>query len=117
MGGRYNRAKYFWTTLAIGICFWVLISLIGLAADALGDEPATGGVIGLVIICLTIFPGAVVLQAFQTVKRLHDLDRPGWHFWLLYFVPFYNIYLHLVILFEKGTNGLNKYGPDPLAGK
>jgi uncharacterized membrane protein YhaH (DUF805 family) len=92
MGGRYNRAKYFWTTLAIGICFWVLISLIGLAADALGDEPATGGVISLVIIGLTIIIGAEVLQAFQAVKRLHNLDRPGWHFWLL-FVPFYNIYL------------------------
>ena len=48
-----------------------------------------------------------------TVKRLHDLDRPGWHFWL-FMIPLYNFYLGLVLLFKKGTDGPNEYGHDPL---
>jgi uncharacterized membrane protein YhaH (DUF805 family) len=49
-----------------------------------------------------------------TVKRLHDLDRPGWH-WFLLAVPIYNIYLGLVLLFQRGSWGGNRFGPDPLA--
>ena len=56
--------------------------------------------------------GAVV-AAFQAVKRLHDLGRPGWHYWLL-LIPLYNIYLAIVLLFVKGTPGTNPYGVDPL---
>jgi hypothetical protein len=47
------------------------------------------------------------------VKRLHDLDRSGAHYWLL-LVPLYNIYLALLLLFKKGTTGPNRFGPDPL---
>ena len=57
----------------------------------------------------------MIINAFAAVKRFHDLDRPGTHYWLL-LIPFYNIYLGLVLLFEKGTVGDNKYGPDPLGG-
>jgi uncharacterized membrane protein YhaH (DUF805 family) len=55
-----------------------------------------------------------VIAAFPVVKRLHDLGRPGTHYWLL-LIPLYNIYLGLVLLFQKGNNGENIYGPDPLA--
>ena len=34
------------------------------------------------------------------------------HYWL-FFVPFYNIYLGLVLLFTRGVQGNNQYGPDP----
>lgn len=109
MDGRYNRAKYFWTTLLIGIVAQIIAFLIGLAAGAAGGDPATvGGVIGLIVGI-----GSAVICAFQVVKRLHDLDRPGTHYWLL-LIPLYNIYLGLLLLFKKGTEGANQYGPDPL---
>jgi len=53
-------------------------------------------------------------MAFAAVKRLHDLERPGAHYWLL-LIPVYNIYLALVLLFKRGTSGPNRYGDDPLA--
>ena len=53
-------------------------------------------------------------MAFEVVKRLHDLDRPGTHYWYL-LIPFYNIYLGLLLLFKRGTSGCNQYGDDPLA--
>jgi uncharacterized membrane protein YhaH (DUF805 family) len=112
MEGRLNRAAYFGRILAI----WAMAALVGFLVGAgmgvtMGQDAAqeaAGGVgflIGL---------AAAVVIAFQAVKRLHDLDRPGTHYWLL-LVPFYNIYLSLVLLFKKGTDGSNQYGPDPLA--
>ena len=111
MEGRYNRAKYFWTVLAISVVVQVISYGIGYAIGSSGGDPATGGAVGFIIGIV----GAVIC-AFQVVKRLHDLDRPGTHYWL-FLIPIYNIYFGLLILFKKGTEGENQYGPDPLAGK
>ena len=46
--------------------------------------------------------------ALQAVKRFHDLDRPGTHFWLL-LIPIYGIYIGLLLLFKKGTEGPNRF--------
>lgn len=82
---------------------------LGLTMGKNTEQPAAvvGSLIGLA--------GAVVI-AFQGVRRLHDLDRPGTHYWLL-LVPFYNIYLGLLLLFKKGTEGPNRYGEDPLVAQ
>jgi uncharacterized membrane protein YhaH (DUF805 family) len=82
---------------------------VGLAAESLGEGYAVAQLLALVF----VLAGAV-LGAFQVVKRLHDLGRPGWHYWLL-LIPIYDIYLALVLLFCKGTAGSNSYGVDPLA--
>jgi len=111
MEGRYNRAKYFWTVLAISIVVQVISFAIGFAIGWSGGDPSTGAVIGFII----GITGAVIC-AFQVVKRLHDLDRPGSHYWLL-LIPIYNIYFGLLILFKKGTKGENQYGPNPLPGQ
>lgn len=111
MTGRYNRARYFWTVFVMSLVLYVLCFVLGLAIGSAGGNPAIAAGLSLFI----TIPGSVII-AFQVVKRLHDLDRPGSHYWLLW-IPFYNIYLGLVILFNKGTAGMNKYGPDPLAGK
>jgi uncharacterized membrane protein YhaH (DUF805 family) len=112
MEGRLNRAAYFGRALAISAVTALIAfsvgALMGAAMHqrvALETAPEVGFLIWL--------PGTV-LVAFQVVKRLHDLDRPGTHYWLL-LVPFYNIYLSLVLLFQKGTDGSNRYGADPLA--
>jgi uncharacterized membrane protein YhaH (DUF805 family) len=109
MRGRYNRARYFWTMFLLGLIFNTPRILVGLAGRSLGN----GYAIAQLIVLAIAFAGAV-LSAFQVVKRLHDLGRPGWHYWLL-LIPFYDIYLALVLLFAKGTTGTNPYGVDPLA--
>ena len=100
--GRANRAWYFWhillDDLAMFTAFIVVAVLIVLTGSPLLILPAIGvGVAGIAI----------------TVKRLHDLDRPAWHWWRL-LVPIYNIYLGLVLLFKEGTIGPNTYGNDPI---
>jgi uncharacterized membrane protein YhaH (DUF805 family) len=79
-----------------------------------------GGIMGenaepaaLIVGSLLGLAGAVAM-AFEAIKRLHNLDRPGTHYWFA-LIPFYGMYLGLLLLFKKGTRGPNQYGDDPLA--
>jgi uncharacterized membrane protein YhaH (DUF805 family) len=65
---------------------------------------------------LALFPAIIMQLAVlsgASVQRLHDLGRPGFHYFLL-FMPFYSIYLMLVLIIKKGTEGSNRYGDDPV---
>lgn len=103
--GRYNRSKYFWSILAIQAITWM--TTIGIASSAGGDPETAQGLGFLISIVGTVF------MAFPIVKRLHDIGRPGSHYWLL-LVPIYSLYLGLALLFKKGMEGPNEYGSDPL---
>jgi uncharacterized membrane protein YhaH (DUF805 family) len=97
--GRYNRAKYIKMTLLVAIPIAVVM--------VLASELASQGFI------LALNLVAFVALSPITIKRLHDVDMPDWVF-LLFLVPGANIILGLYLLFKKGTQGPNKYGPDPL---
>ena len=103
--GRANRAWYFWHVLLddlVIVTSIVLFVVLGVFTSPVLALPVLG-VIG----------GAMWAAAAVTVKRLHDLGRPGWHL-LLMAVPIYQIYLGFLLLFQQGTIGPNEYGPDPL---
>ncbi|HTC08992.1 MAG TPA: DUF805 domain-containing protein [Acetobacteraceae bacterium] len=53
----------------------------------------------------TILPGLAVM-----VRRLHDLDRSGW-WWLILFVPLVGPILLIVWMCTRGTPGPNRFGP------
>src|SRR5207244_826126 len=57
---------------------------------------------------LTFLPGLSM-----AVRRLHDTDRSGWWF-LIVFIPIIGIIVFLVWACTKGTAGDNRFGPDPL---
>lgn len=47
-------------------------------------------------------------------RRLHDRDKSGW--WLLiWLLPLVGEIIFLVWIVQRGTNGDNRFGPDPLA--
>jgi uncharacterized membrane protein YhaH (DUF805 family) len=62
-----------------------------------------------------IFALIVLLPTFAVVvRRLHDVDRSGW--WLLTSLTVIGlIYPLLVWKFTRGTQGSNRFGPDPLS--
>ena len=93
----------------IGLVIIGLLIGIGMGASGVTEDDEMFQVLDS-----CIFGIGVLAVAFQIIKRLQDLDRPAWHYWLIW-VPFYNIYLAIVLFFVKGTQGPNKYGPDPLA--
>jgi uncharacterized membrane protein YhaH (DUF805 family) len=85
--GRHNRAKYCWRTLVISVstnlAAFLAVFLLG------GSEGETAEPAALLVFYLLSLAGAVIM-AFEAVKRLHDLERPGAHSWLL-LIPVYNI--------------------------
>ncbi|MEJ8554160.1 DUF805 domain-containing protein [Tepidibacter sp. Z1-5] len=100
--GRFNRAKYFLYPFFTGIIFSIIEGLTFYI-----DNVFMWILLTVCAIAYTIFSVAC------TVKRLHDLGRPGTHFWLT-LIPLYNIYLGLVLLFKKGDLEANEYGENPL---
>lgn len=109
MDGRLNRAKYFCNSLAITVAVYVLIFSIIFVVKASNFDDGTVGIFAIMI----VMGAGTIISATQIVKRFHDLDRAGSHYWLL-FIPIFQLYPALQLLFKNGTKGVNKYGPDPL---
>jgi uncharacterized membrane protein YhaH (DUF805 family) len=107
MQGRLSRKQYVLYSMIIMAVTYACAFAVGFVSGVSGSGLEAAGALGFLI-------GAVggAAQAFIAVRRLHDLGKPGWHYWL-FFVPLYNIYLGLVLLFTRGVTGANQYGPDP----
>jgi uncharacterized membrane protein YhaH (DUF805 family) len=97
--GRASRSEFWYWTL-----FAVLVGIVTQIIDAIIGMPLTNIIASLGL----LLPGIAV-----AVRRLHDLDRTGW--WLL--LAFTGIGVIVLIIWDcmKGTDGPNRYGPDPLA--
>ncbi|HEY1263778.1 MAG TPA: DUF805 domain-containing protein [Terriglobales bacterium] len=107
--GRLNRARYFVHLLLINVAAAAVIfggaAIINAAIGWTSDDFSVYAVfMAIPFTALTVLAG---------VKRLHDLNRPGSHYWQL--TPFYGLYLGVVMLFKRGTTGANPFGDDPLA--
>jgi len=98
--GRACRSEYWYWIL-----FIIIADIVAAIIDqALGIQLVTG-LFGLV----TIIPNIAI-----AIRRLHDLDRTGW--WILLgFIPLIGWIILLIWYVTKGTDGPNRFGPDPLA--
>ncbi len=102
--GRINRAKFWlYYVLVLNTVYLAFYGFGGL----LGGEQ--GFVMGSVVGTLAILWPALALS----VKRCHDRNR-SWLFILVSLVPLVNLWYAVEVLFLKGTDGTNDYGPDPL---
>lgn len=106
--GRLNRMEY------IRRCLIYALAAIAMSvfSSFLGTIDYNLGMLMEIIIYAITIPVSVCLA----IRRLHDLDKSGW-FYLISLVPVVNALLGLYLLFAKGTEGDNQYGPDPLAPK
>jgi uncharacterized membrane protein YhaH (DUF805 family) len=125
--GRLNRAKY-WLVVVVNLV--VLIGL-GIVAFYVVGTPPLWGVFALVALVLAVSGLAI------GVKRLHDRDKSAWWLLLFYLGPsvlsslgglfgdagailfgLASLALSIWTLVElgclRGTDGPNRYGPDPL---
>lgn len=97
--GRIGRNEFAWSYF-----MFVVISIIA----QIYSSPDDWGLILIVSLVVGISTASLIVQ------RLHDLGRPGYHYWII-LIPIYNI---IFILFDlcgkKGQIGTNKYGLDPL---
>jgi len=66
----------------------------------------------MAMIVVVVFITVVIYM--QVIKRCHDIDLSGW-FSLFSLIPFVNLFFGLYMTFKKGTDGTNRFGPDPLS--
>jgi uncharacterized membrane protein YhaH (DUF805 family) len=99
--GRACRSEYwFW------VLFVLIADVVAIAIDAAIGMQIVSSLFGLAV----LLPGLAV-----TVRRLHDLDRTGW--WIfLGLIPLVGAIILIIWFCSKGTDGLNRFGADPLGG-
>lgn len=101
--GRINRWPYFWKPILFSLAVSCLLMIFEMILPL--------AITGMMFKIVPIF-NVIVTSSF-IVRRCHDLDRSG--YWgLLVLIPVVNFFFLLYLLFAKGTDGWNQYGPDPL---
>ncbi len=106
--GRISRRQYLLSCLAIYLLTFGWFYIGGLMS---ANQDVAIKTTGMLVFVTTLVAGGVA-NGFLIIRRLHDLGKPASHGWLL-LVPMYSIYLQLVLLFARGVEGQNQYGPDP----
>ena len=101
--GRARRKEYWLFVLAV-----VIITLAVKIIEAFAGPNSTA-VVFIVTGLALLVPGLAV-----TVRRLHDTDR-SWAWILVQLVPIAGAIWFLVLMCLRGTEGGNRFGPDPLA--
>ncbi|KIO50587.1 DUF805 domain-containing protein [Flavobacterium hibernum] len=104
--GRARRSEYWYYTLAT-IIISMLLGLVDFVSNlTIGLNPGMG--ITRAIYSLLVFlPGLAVM-----VRRLHDVGKSGWFFFII-FIPLAGVIWLLIVLCTEGDSGPNAYGPDP----
>ena len=101
--GRARRKEY-WMFALIQSIVWVIMYGLMLTSDS----SLIAG------ICILFALATIVPSLAVVVRRLHDIDRSGW-FYFISFIPLVGPLILLVWSCKAGTTGANRYGADPKA--
>lgn len=103
--GRINRQPFWMFILGVFVVTFIVAFLAGMLGDTLG-----------MIILIPYFIVQIWASLAVQVKRWHDRDKSGW--WVLIgLIPVIgSIWVLVECGFLRGTEGQNRFGPDPLAG-
>ena len=107
--GRARRKEYWMFTLFNMIIAMILLLIdnaLGLSFNYVGNELGIGYLYWLYFL-LTFLPGLAVM-----VRRLHDVGKSGWMFFIA-LVPIIGAIWLLVLFVKDSESGENKYGPNP----
>ena len=98
--GRSSRSEFWW---------WTLFAIIGSVVFSVLDA-----LIGTVSILYLLFALAIFLPGLAvTVRRLHDVGRSGW-WYFIGFIPIIGTIVLLVWWVRAGDDGENRFGANPL---
>ena len=91
--GRANRAEYWW---------WALFNLL---IGILGVVPILGWIITI---------GLLIPSIAVAVRRLHDIGKSGFYYFLC-FIPIVGAIILLILFLQPSQEGANQYGENPNA--
>ena len=111
--GRARRSEYWLFFLLMVIAEIVYFALLG-AVGGFSPNGPSGAAMAVMGIFSLAFLGVIIPGLAVSFRRLHDTDRSAW--WLLIsLIPGIGGLVLLVFCLLPGTNGPNKFGPDPKA--
>lgn len=99
---RINRLRYWAHSGLFSLASLVLLAIIGTISVFVSTT--LGIILGVVA-----YIGIIVFSFILIIQRLHDLNKTGWMS-LLAIIPLANIYLFILLIFFKGTEGRNNFG-------
>jgi uncharacterized membrane protein YhaH (DUF805 family) len=109
--GRSRRKEYWMFFLFQMIVLFGFVGIAGLI-DPKSMEPGAGPP-GIVLALLGIYMLAVFVPSLAVqVRRFHDQNRSGW-FVLINIIPYLGSLIVLLLMLVSGTQGENRFGPDP----
>lgn len=119
--GRASRSEFWWFQLFV-ILFWTGLGLLFAVPLSLAAAGGFGSFLAMVfgLVAVVAVFGLVIPSIALTVRRFHDHNASGWWVLLFYvagvipYVGFLSSLVLLVIMAVKGTEGPNRFGPDPL---
>ena len=111
--GRARRAELWWFVLFSFLVQAAVAVLSAIIAPA--DGSVALGTILAALISFIVTLGLLLPSIAVGVRRLHDIDRTGW-WMLLVLIPLIGQIVLLVFFCLRGTDGPNRFGPDPLGG-
>jgi uncharacterized membrane protein YhaH (DUF805 family) len=110
--GRARRSEYW----LFSLFNWIVLfgAVIVSAVLRIGSEPGqvSPGAMTISLLLLLYYLAAFIPGLAVAVRRLHDSDKSG--FWLfLAFLPVVGGLVIFIFTLLDGTEGDNRYGPDP----
>jgi uncharacterized membrane protein YhaH (DUF805 family) len=132
--GRTNRARYWLISLSALVIYFIGLGLLVHA----GEMP-----VAMIAVVILVMIAALTLSLLAAIRRLHDRDKSGYWIWLLIITPailnavgniatrnleggktlatvlwvpsvILSLWAFAELGCQRGTDGPNRYGPDPL---
>ncbi|MEO8516184.1 MAG: DUF805 domain-containing protein [Flavobacterium sp.] len=105
--GRARRSEY-WYYILMNVIIFIFSIILCACLDSISESLAEVGIGILLLYFLAIvIPSLAVL-----VRRLHDIDKSGWYYFIR-FIPIIGPIWLLIMLCTNGIQGRNNYGDDP----
>lgn len=125
--GRASRSEFWWFMLFLTLLFlaffavFLILGGIGAAMSANPDALFSGALLIILIVGGLIWLAVLLPTIAVIVRRFHDVNLSGWWYLVCILASFIPIigglisFAPYIVGLFKGTDGNNRFGPDPLA--
>lgn len=108
--GRATRSEYWYFVLFYIATLVSAVAIMAIFEGIAGD--AADAFFGLMFIAILIFFISPMLAV--SIRRLHDINRSGWWFWIRA-IPLVGAIVFIVFMCTRGDDFTNEYGENPMS--
>ena len=113
--GRSSRSEFWWVQLFFVVVLTVIFIFFTNtnSIEAIENNNINGSGMLLIMAAFIFAITGLIPMIALSVRRFHDQNKSGW-FYLLNFIPYIGGIILLVFMCLRGTDGPNRFGPNPL---